>query len=242
MTTATAVTPIAKKAAKKAATKAATMAKAAGTKTATPNILEIERLQTEIMMVPIIGTSPLMVHRFSEKAKRQMLDTMQGIKRVRENKDPEAEFEGAFYRFADGRFGFPAIGFKDCAVSAARFYSGITMVLLRQILFVNGELGVDNQALVEIEGDQAIMREDVVRVGMNGTDLRYRPQFTNWRATLKVRYIKSQLSQASVLSLIDAGGMGVGVGEWRPEKGGDMGTFTIDESRDLIVVTNRLTS
>jgi hypothetical protein len=116
------------------------------------------------------------------------------------------------------------------------------MVLLRQILFVNGELGVDNQALVEIEGDQAIMREDVVRVGMNGTDLRYRPQFTNWRATLKVRYIKSQLSQASVLSLIDAGGMGVGVGEWRPEKGGDMGTFTIDESRDLVVVTNRLTS
>lgn len=239
-------TATAAKVTKKAATMASNAtvqtepaAKAAAVKTATPQILEIERLQTETIFVPIIGTAPLMVHRFSEKAKLQMLDAMQGIKKVKENKDPEAEYQSAFYRFGDGRFGFPAIGFKDCAVSAARFYGGITMVLLRQILFVHGDLGVDNQALVHIEGDQAIMREDVVRVGMGGTDLRYRPQFTNWSATLKVRYIKSQLSRASVLSLLDAGGMGVGVGEWRPEKGGDMGTFTIDEDRELVVVGNR---
>jgi hypothetical protein len=234
--------------AKTATAKAARLAKdatvvkePAAKRGAASTIVEIERLQTEIMYVPIVGTSPLMVHRFSEKAKRQMLDAMQGVKKVKEHKDPKAEFEGAFYRFADGRYGFPAIGFKDCMVSAGRFYSGVTMVLLRQVLFVNGELGVDNQALIEIEGDAdevPIMREDVVRVGINGTDLRYRPQFTNWRATLKVRYIKSQLSQASVLSLLDAGGMGVGVGEWRPEKGGDMGTFTIDENRELVVVDN----
>jgi hypothetical protein len=224
--------------ARTATKKATTLAKSATVKTAVPNTLEITRLQTEIMYVPVIGTAPLLVHRFSEKAKLQMLNAMQGIKKVKENKDPKAEYEAAFYRFVDGRFGFPAIGFKDCAVSAARFYNGVTMVLLRQVLFVNGELGVDGQQLIEIEGDAAIMREDVVRVGMGGTDLRYRPQFTNWQATLKVRYIKSQLSKESVLSLLDAGGMGVGVGEWRPEKGGDMGTFTIDENRELVIVEN----
>lgn len=223
--------------------KATRMAKSATVKTAVPNILEIERLRVRTMLVPVKGTSPLIVHRFSEKAKRQMLDAMQGVKKIKENKDPQAEYNAAFYRFADGRYGFPSIGFKDCTVSAARFYSGVTMVLLRQILFVNGELGVDGQQLTEIEGitgePEPIMREDVVRVGMGGTDLRYRPQFTEWNATLKVRFIESQLSQASVLSLLDAGGMGVGVGEWRPERGGDMGTFTVDEDRELIVIGDK---
>lgn len=235
---------VAKKAAK--AAKAATVSKP---EKGTAAVLEITRLKTETIIVPIIGTSPLVVHRFSEKAKKMMLDAMQGIKRVREPKDPRAEFEGAFYRFADGRYGFPSIGFKSCMVDAARFYHGVTMTLLKQVLFVSGKFGVDNVALTEIlgtaevvevaEGEEdpnIVMREDVVRVGQGGTDLRYRPQFTEWRAELQVKYVTSQLSRESVLSLLDAGGMGVGVGEWRPERSGEMGTFTIDEDRELIVV------
>ncbi len=230
-----------------AAAKKATAAKPAKGAAA---VLQISRLQTETIIVPILGTAPLVVHRFSEKAKKQMLDAMQGVKRVRENKDPHAEFMGAFYRFADGRYGFPSIGFKSCMVDAARFYHGVTMTLLKQVIFVSGKFGVDNVSLTEILGDaevvefkedpdedpNIIMREDVVRVGQGGTDLRYRPQFTNWRATLTIKYVTSQLSRESVLSLLDAGGMGVGVGEWRPERSGEMGTFTIDEDRELIVI------
>jgi hypothetical protein len=217
----------------KAAAGATVVAKKTG-----PAIEEISRLAVETIHVPIVGTAPILVHRFSEKAKKAMLDAMQGIAKVKENKDPQAEFNAAFYRFNDGRFGFPSIGFKDCTVSAARYYGkGVTMVMLKQVIFVGGEVGVDGQKLVEIEGDPAILREDVVRVGQGGTDLRYRPQFTNWHATLKIRYVTSQLSRASVLSLVDAGGFGVGVGEWRPERGGDMGTFTIDEDRELIAIT-----
>ena len=39
-----------------------------------------------------------------------------------------------------------------------------------------------------------------------------------------------------MLSLIDAGGMGVGVGEWRPERDGDFGTYRVDPSRKVEVV------
>jgi hypothetical protein len=88
--------------------------------------------------------------------------------------------------------------------------------------------------MVRIEGEP-IQREDVVRVGNGGTDLRYRPQFTEWSTTLEVTYVKSMLTRESVLSLIEAGGLGVGVGEWRPEKRGDMGTFIIDQTREVEV-------
>jgi hypothetical protein len=90
----------------------------------------------------------------------------------------------------------------------------------------------EGQMMVRIEGEP-IMREDVVRVGNGGTDLRYRPQFTEWSTTLEVTYVRSMLTRESVLSLIEAGGLGVGVGEWRPEKKGDMGTFMIDPTRSV---------
>jgi hypothetical protein len=53
---------------------------------------------------------------------------------------------------------------------------------------------------------------------------------------LEVSYVTSMLTRASVLSLIDAGGMGVGVGEWRPEKKGDFGTYQVDPDRQVEIV------
>jgi hypothetical protein len=195
----------------------------------------IDRIAAERIEVPIIGTSPLLVHRFSEKAKRQMLDAMQGRKSPKTNKDPDAEFDAAFYRFKDGAAGFPSIAFKSATIGGARFYSGVTMTALRQYLFFDGEVGIDGQKLVRIEGEPR-QREDVVKVGRNGTDLRYRPEFAEWSTTLTVIYVTSALTRGSVLSLIDAGGMGVGVGEWRPEKNGDFGCYRVDDSREVQVI------
>ena len=197
----------------------------------------IQRINRKRVLVPIVGTSPLIVHKFSEKAKRQMLEGMQGVKRLKESKDPQADYEGAFYRLDDGRYGFPALGFKACMVSAARLFGkSVKMTELKQSVFIDGEWSdIDNCHLVEICGEP-VMREDIVRVGISGTDLRYRPQFTEWRATLDVTFIESMLSVESLLSLIDAGGMSVGVGEWRVEKGGSSGTFTIDTSEETQVI------
>ena len=196
----------------------------------------IDKIAAETITVPVIGTSPLVVHRFSEKAKRQMLDAMQGRKSPKQPKDPDAEYEAAFYRLTkpDG-FGFPSIAFKAATVGGARFYSGVTMTALKQFLFFDGEIGVDGQKLVRIEGEPKL-REDVVKVGRNGTDLRYRPEFTEWRTTVRITYVTSALTRGSVLSLLDAGGLGIGVGEWRPEKDGDFGCYKIDSSRDVEVV------
>lgn len=199
--------------------------------------VEINRIAAETLEVPIIGTTPLIMHRFSEKAKRQMLDATQGRKAPKTPKDPEAEFESAFYRLEDGdRYGFPVIAFKAATVGGARFYGkDVTMTSLRQSIFMRGEPGEDGLSLTEIIG-HAEMREDVVRVGQGGTDLRYRPMFREWRAVLTVTYVTSMLTRGSLLSLIDAGGMGVGVGEWRPEKKGDFGCFQVDPDRAVEVV------
>lgn len=198
--------------------------------------INIDKIGRETLRIPIVGMTPLIVHRFSEKAKRLMLDNMQGRKSPKSPKNPEEEYEAAFYRLKDGRYGFPALAFKSATVGGARFYHGLTMTGLKQTLFFVGEPGADGQQMIALTGEPG-MREDVVRVGRGGTDLRYRPEFREWSATLEVLYVTSLLTRASVLSLIDAGGMGVGVGEWRPEKDGDFGTYRIDPTRDIEVIS-----
>ncbi len=200
-------------------------------------VVQIDRIEAETIQVPIIGTSPLIVHRFSEKAKKQMLDATQGRRTPKTAKDPEAEYEAAFHYLKDGRPGFPAIGFKQATVGAARFYGkDVPMTGLRQSLFFKGEPGADGHQMVAIEGEPH-MREDVVTVGRGGTDLRYRPEFSEWRADLVITYTTASLTRGSVLSLVDAGGMGVGVGEWRPQRNGDFGTYQVDETRDVEVLS-----
>jgi len=199
--------------------------------------ISIDSIPAETISVPIVGTSPLIVHRFSEKAKRQMLDNMQGRKSPKESKDPQAEYEAAFYRLKDESYGFPVTAFKLATIGGARFYGKqVTMTSLRQFLFFRGEVGSDGVGLARITGEPH-MREDVVRVGRGGTDLRYRPQFDEWATTLLVTFVPTALTRASVLSLMDAGGMGVGVGEWRPERDGDFGTYRIDPTQNVEVVS-----
>lgn len=200
-------------------------------------MVDIQEIGTTKIVVPIVGTSPLIVHRFSEKAKRQMLDAMQGRKSPRQPKDPEAEFKDSLYWLDDDRPGFPAIAFKSATVGAARFYGNdVKMTELRQSLFFQGELGKsDSQQMFAIVGEH-VMREDVVRVNRGGTDLRYRAEFPEWSSELTILFVSSMLTLDSVLSLVDAGGLGVGVGEWRPEKSGDFGTYRVDPTKEVEVI------
>jgi hypothetical protein len=196
--------------------------------------IKIDKIGTILARIPIVGTSPLIVHRFGEKAKKQMLDATQGRKTPKEPKNPQAEYEEAFYKFADGGYGMPASAFRQATIGAARFYgkNQVTMTGLKQFLFVRGEVGLDGQGLVRINGEPS-MREDPVRVGRGGADLRYRPEFRQWTATLDVLFVSSALTRSSVVSLVEAGGLGVGVGEWRPEKSGDFGCYKIDQTREV---------
>lgn len=195
--------------------------------------ISIVRLHRKTVLVPIIGITPLIVHRFDEKARKIMLDNMQRsekaqVRAKKDPKDPKAEYEASRYRMADGSDGFPATAFKTAMVDSARFFGKeVTMVQLRQVLFVQGT-GPDQ--LVRITGDIS-MREDAVKVGMGGTDLRYRAMFSDWSATLEIHFLESQIDLSSVVNLIDAAGNG-GVGEWRPSspkgKSGTYGQFAVD--------------
>ena len=118
------------------------------------------------------------------------------------------------------RFGFPSVGVKASAVSAG-FRAGVT----KNLVSMNGAFHIDEE-YVEIKGVPQI-REDMVRVGMGTADIRYRAEFPEWSTTFIVKYNAGVISLAQLCNLFNLGGFAVGIGEWRPEKGGTYGRYHV---------------
>lgn len=196
----------------------------------TPNAapVEVEPIFLKTYLIRLVGDSELITHAWSEKAKKEMLDKQMGkAKSKKEPKDPQRDYEEAFYRLPDGTPAFPAIAFKAAIVSAARQVDGLTMTFLRGAFHINGEF-------VTIEGEPH-MREDMVKIGMGTADLRYRPGFPQWATTIPLRLNTRALTLEQLVHLINQAGFSVGVGEWRPEKNGSMGMFHVESMKDVTV-------
>lgn len=177
------------------------------------------------MQIRIIGTSALIMNKWSEKAKALMRDKqMKKASKGREAKDPEADYQATIHRDADGDYAFPSIGFKAAAVTACSQIPGITKVFARGAFHVEGEY-------VKITG-QPNRREDMVRVGMGVADIRYRAEFKEWSAEIPIAFNAGSISKEQLLNLFQLAGFAVGVGEWRPERDGSMGMFRIATEAD----------
>lgn len=126
---------------------------------------------------------------------------------------------------AGARFGFPVTAFKQAAISASyRLGWSKDKMSLRGVFFIDG----DENQMLEIKSDPPIMREDMVKVGMGTADIRYRGEFRNWSTDMKITYNKNgQYSLEQIINIINAGGFCCGVGEWRPERDGQNGTFHV---------------
>lgn len=178
----------------------------------TQNVVQLRPIEIREIIVPIEGITELIVHRWSEKAKRMMLEAQQGKARPKkEPKDPQRDYEDSLYKLPDGRYGFPAVGFKAALVGACRLFDGLPMTLAKMVIHVIGE---GPEQLVPINGEPH-MREDMVRLESGVADIRYRAGFWPWSADLRIRYNASVLRLDDVVTLVNAGGQG-GVGEWRP--------------------------
>jgi hypothetical protein len=213
------------------------------TKAGSSLAIELPKLETPYMHIKLVGDTPLIVHAWSQKAKKEILDKQMG-KAVpkKAKKDPVQDFEESLYRVKDG-YGFPSVGFKAAAVTACTSVGGITKVSARQAFHVMGDQVEIPTAfdpsrtmrmdLARIEGSEPELREDMTKVGMGTADIRYRAQFWPWHATILVRFNVRVLTAEQIVNLFNTAGFGVGVGEWRPERDGNSGMFHVATDEEV---------
>lgn len=211
-----------------------------------PVSIEIPEPNIQTLSLAMIGTSALIQHQFSEKAKRQILDKqMKKAAVAKAIRDPKSEFEHSLYIIKDGEFkyenkegvgkvkftgviGIPALWVKQAIVAAARNVADLPMTLLRGAVFVSGR---PEDGLIPLRYRQLQMREDIVRIGRGSTDLRYRGELLDWEADVRVRFNADVLSAEQVVNLLKIGGFSCGLGEWRPARSGEYGTFDVRPSK-----------
>lgn len=196
--------------------------------------IHLSRLVEHRAVIRIIGRTPLIIHKWSEKAKKMMPGHPEksSVKVKKEVRQPKEEAEACLYRLGK-TIGMPATAFKAALVGACRLFEAPTMVEAKQLLFVEGE---GPEQLVEIHFKNKELREDTPRISQGKADLRYRYYLMDWWAELAVRFIPDLISLESVISIADAAGRG-GVGDWRPSSPksctGTYGTWGVDDKTEV---------
>ena len=187
----------------------------------TPAVTEIPRINKNRFHLTIVGETPLITHKFSDTQKKQILDKqMKKAVAARKAKDPELDYRESMYYTPDGKPGFPASGIKGSCVAACSFLpKSVTKVWARGAFYIVGDI-------LPIDGEPE-MREDIVRIGGRSADLRYRAMFPEWIITFKVLHNPDIISVDGIINLVENAGFYVGIGDWRPQKSGTYGQFSV---------------
>lgn len=197
--------------------------------------IEIQPPKFQAITLRLVGTAPLMLHKFSEKMRKQIEEkqtTESKTKAKRAPKDYAAEFQGARYLDAKGRDGLPCGAIRAAMISACRFVDGLPMTRAKGAFFIVPQTNdrTDGTPLVLIEG-KAKHDTRPVRLESGVADLRNRPRYDDWSVEITVQYDADMLTANDIANLLARAGAQIGVGELRPQGpnsyGGDFGTWHV---------------
>ena len=195
--------------------------------------INVAKINKGIITCHILGTSPIILNRMSEKVRQELL-LPKGRKTAADKAgslkhDPLSEFRSSPYtNEGDGPTYLQLLSsmFKKAMMTAALDIPGARKSQIGRLVYVEGDR-------VDLFGVPQIFLSVTRSADMNRTpDIRSRAIIPRWAAIIRIAYVKPMINETSVLNLLSAGGITAGIGDWRVEKGsGSYGQYTIvDES------------
>jgi hypothetical protein len=173
-------------------------------------------MATTLVQVVIQGHPPgLLMHKFPT-------DPIEGL----EKKPPAEQAELAAYRDPEtGDLYFPGVNVQRALVAGATFSKGKGRGSLQKAaaacLFVGPE------RLSFGTPTYAVDSRPIVVPATKGRVMRHRPRLESWRLTFSIEYDPTLLSAKQVRAIVDDTGTRVGLGDFRPEKRGPFGRFSV---------------
>lgn len=200
-------------------------------------VVSVIEVQQGTIHLNVLGTSPLICNRMSEKARRELL-LPAGRKSMAEKAsslkhDPIAEFRASPYILPTGPalIGMMSSAFKGAMGTAALDLPGATKSKIGRLVYVEGDY-------VGIFGVPKLFMSIVRSADMNKTpDVRTRAILPEWACRVAISFVEPVIRQPAVINLLSAAGITAGVGDWRPEKGkGAFGRFKLvnDDDPDFV--------
>jgi hypothetical protein len=214
---------------------------ARATNTESISILEVEKATMDFH---VLGTSPLIMNRMSQKVWHELL-APKGKKTAADKAstlkhDPIKEFRDAPYRMENPNspslLGILPTAFKRAMGTAALDMPGAKKAQILRLIYIEGEM-------LPVFGIPKVFMAITRSADMNKTpDVRTRAILPEWACKISVTFTKPIMREQSIANLLAAAGLQSGVGDWRQEKGsGSYGAFKIvgpdDEDFNRIVQT-----
>lgn len=181
----------------------------------------IKPLKLKRIPIRIVGDTPLIVHAWSEKAKKEILDKQTGKTKLRKHpeKIPFDDFARALYwltpmptvpyvdkctgedreivteeLFDEAIKNGAKFGFPANSFKMAANSAAYRMGWVKNQMQLRGSYFLNAESggeYVEIKGELPLCREDMVTVSNGGSDIRYRPIFNNWYCDMILEYNES---------------------------------------------------
>lgn len=176
----------------------------------------------------LVGTSPLILDRFTERAKEKIARSQDGTAKQKDPpRDPEAEYLEACYRTTNGQYGVPKLAFRKAIQSGATRGTDVKGTVTLAAFQIDTP-----DEILPLETVDPRMRTDHALKG----HLRYRPEFWPWAVVLPIKLDHEIVSLEQFAHIVYKAGLGVGIGNWRAEKKGDFGLWTIESISDVRIV------
>lgn len=199
--------------------------------------LSIAPPKIHVLKLKIRGNAPLVMNKFSQKARQQIRDkqasgSVANKGKKRDAKDFDLAYEQAKHISLEGWCGIPAAAFRAAMISACRLI-GFKMTIAKMSVFIiaDGFDADDGTPLVKITKGKPRKVEHCVRNATGVVDLRARPMWDEWEAEVTLKYDGDQFTGNDVTNLLSRVGLQVGLCEGRPDSkascGQGWGTFDV---------------
>lgn len=195
------------------------------------SIIEVKKGRFEVC---ILGRTPLILNRMSEKAARELLlprKKTAADKAANLKHNPPEEYRASAYKTTGNdqptRLLHLATAFKGAMRSVAVDIPGAAKAQIGRLTYIEADY-------IPIFGVPKLLMSITRSADMNKTpDVRTRAIVPEWACRLAVTYVKPLLREQDVVNLLAAAGIMRGVGDWRPEKGsGNYGQFELVAESD----------
>lgn len=203
--------------------------------TPTEEVSEILKVTQGQFECCVVGTSPLILNRMSEKAKHELLlpggrkNAVQKATSIKHT--PVQEYQDSAYRLsnvdAPTYLALMSTAFKGALRSAAIDMPNAKKAQIGRLTYIEGDY-------VGIYGVPKLFMAIVRSADMNKTpDVRTRAIVPAWACRLVVTYVQPLIRAQAVANLLAAAGITIGVGDGRPEKGAmSYGRFKLVDATD----------
>lgn len=179
--------------------------------------------------VEIRGTSSLLQHRFDEKAESQTKRSSRKI--LLKQEEPRDAAKRVVYQSSDGTYFFPSTWITGTLSGAGSNYKQTGSRKSLRFLVPTAIVPVGDTVMI-LNGsgpakDFEVDSRPVTIPATKGRIMRHRPRFDQWGARFSLRINDDILPVETAHQLLTDAGVGVGIGDYRPAKGGPFGTFRV---------------